>query len=98
MMEQVFSQDVVITNVTFTMETLEISYLVNKEQTDAASMARVLEIRMDSDELIEAYLDLQDMLGRIVLEGEVIIRNPPVRQGGGLETLYRQKMIDESEQ
>lgn len=91
MLEQVLQQDVIVTGVSFTMEAMEISYLVNSEQSESASIARVIEIRMDTEELVGAYLELQDFICTLVTEGEVMVRNPPVRQGGGLETLYRRQ-------
>lgn len=90
MLEQVLQANVVITGVVFTLESLEISYLVNREQTDQVSISRSIEIKIVDDELASAYLELQDFICAIVEEAEVVVRNPPVRQGGGLKTLYRQ--------
>jgi hypothetical protein len=97
MLEQVLQANVVITGVVFTLESMEISYLVNREQTELVSISRSIEVKIGDDELASAYLELQDYICAIVEEAEVIVRNPPVRQGGGLKTLYRQAQEDADE-
>lgn len=95
--EHLLQNDVVITGVTFTMETMEISYLVNIEQTDLASIARVIEIQIADEKLTNDYMDLQEFLCELVHNAEVAIRNPPVRQGGGLKSVYRQRLKNQDD-
>jgi len=87
--ENVLNQDTIVTGVTFTLNTIEISYLIGREQGDTAQIARMVSAEIDDRELETAHMDLQEYLANLVEHIEVIIRNPPMRQGGGLKTLYR---------
>ena len=93
-MEKILENDVVITGVSFTIESFEISYLINQEQTELASIARSIEIPVSDEKLVNDYMDLQEFLCDLVHDAEVAIRNPPVRQGGGRKSLYRQRPKD----
>jgi len=93
-MEKILENDVVITGVSFTIESFEISYLINQEQTELASIARSIEIPVSDEKLVNDYMDLQEFLCDLVHDAKVAIRNPPVRQGGGLKSLYRQRPKD----
>jgi hypothetical protein len=76
--EEVVQFETFITSVSFSDDSVEITFLEKREQADNIMMARTMVIYLEDDEdKIDIYADLQEKMRMLIEMGYVELRNPP---------------------
>lgn len=66
-----------VTSVGFNEDSMEITFLEDREQGEEVLMARTLVIGINSDERMQLYAEIQERLCDLIEWGYVELRNPP---------------------
>lgn len=75
--QDIIQADVFVTSVSFSEHSIEISFLENREQSEEVAILRNMMVSLEkSDELQQAFRDLQEMLRDVVDEGYFRLHNP----------------------
>lgn len=75
--DDIIKADVFVTSVSFSEHSLEISFLENREQGEDVAILRNMMVSLEkSEELQQAFRDLQEMLRDVVDEGYFRLHNP----------------------
>lgn len=93
--EEVVQFETFITSVSFSDDSVEITFLEKREQSDNVMMARTMIIYLEEDdEKIGMYADLQDSLRMLIEMGYVELRNPPDEFEEPSKSWVHSKMIE----
>jgi hypothetical protein len=75
--EDILKADVFVTSVNFSEQSIEISFLENREQGEEVAMLRNMMVSLaKSEDLQQAFRDLQEMLRDVIDEGYFMLHNP----------------------
>lgn len=75
--EDLITFDTFITSVSFGDDSIEITFLEKREQSETVMMARTMIVPVDDDDSLQVYADVQDALRQLIEWGYVELRNPP---------------------
>jgi hypothetical protein len=97
--EEVIKFDTFITSVSFSDDSIEITFLEKNEQAEDVMMARTMVIYLGDDEnKIDMYADIQDSLRMLIEIGYIDLRNPPDEyQDTDSKSWAHRRMIENSE-
>jgi hypothetical protein len=73
----VLTKDLVITNVAFGDDSVEIVFLERNDQTETAAIVKTIIIDCRAHNLLNQVAEVQELLEEIVDAGYVAVRNPP---------------------
>lgn len=66
-----------VTSVGFNEDTMEITFLEDREQGEEVIMARTLVLTINTEERMQLYAEIQERLCDLIEWGYVELRNPP---------------------
>ena len=94
---ELMKHDTFVTNVAFGAETIEITFMEKREQSEAIMMARTIVMDLNTEERLIVYSELQDRLRDLIDWGIIELRNPPPQEQRQFDSSRQQvhdSMID----
>ena len=82
-LQDAVNMDTIVTSVGFTEDSMEITFLENREQGEEVMMARTLVFNVNTEEKMQLFLEIQERLQDLIEWGYVELRNPPKKMSVG---------------
>jgi hypothetical protein len=76
-LQDIINFETFVTTVSFSDDSIEVTFLEKREQGESVMMARVMAISIDDEESMEMYADIQNVLRELIERGYITLRNPP---------------------
>ena len=84
-----------VTSVTFSDDSIEVTFLEKREQAESVMMARTMVAEISDETSMQMYADLQNILRDFIELGYIALRNPPEEFEEPAKSWVHSKMMED---
>lgn len=97
-LEDILNLETFVTSVGFNEDSMEVTFLEDREQGEDVMMARTLILPINSPERMQLYAEIQERLCDLIEWGYIELRNPPQKVVGGIHKMMTARRAAEQDE